>query len=70
MEFFMQLFPGIGTFFAVEPVIAVARIVLIVFGFVLACLGFKRTLEPLILSPMLRPLWMPCRSIFSSQSII
>lgn len=34
MEFFMQLFPGIGTFFAVEPVIAVARIVLIVFGFV------------------------------------
>ena len=23
MEFFMQLFPGIGTFFAVEPVIAV-----------------------------------------------
>ena len=28
MEFFMQLFPGIGTFFAVEPVIAVARIVL------------------------------------------
>ncbi|MFQ7450904.1 MAG: sodium ion-translocating decarboxylase subunit beta [Flavonifractor plautii] len=52
MEFFMQLFPGIGTFFAVEPVIAVARIVLIVFGFVLACLGFKRTLEPLIMVPM------------------
>ena len=49
----MQLFPGIGTFFAVEPVIAVARIVLIVFGFVLACLGFKRTLEPpLIMVPM------------------
>ena len=45
-------FPGIGTFFAVEPVIAVARIVLIVFGFVLACLGFKRTLEPLIMVPM------------------
>ena len=44
MEFFMQLFPGIGTFFAVEPVIAVARIVLIVFGFVLACLGFKLSL--------------------------
>ena len=49
MEFFMQLCPGIGTFFAVEPVIAVARIVLIVFGFVLACLGFKRTLEQLII---------------------
>lgn len=32
--------------------IAVARIVLIVFGFVLACLGFKRTLEPLIAVPM------------------
>ena len=36
----------------IHILIAVARIVLIVFGFVLACLGFKRTLEPLIMVPM------------------
>lgn len=36
----------------VEPVIAIARIFLIVLGFVLAYLGFKGTLEPLIMIPM------------------
>ncbi len=52
LELFSQLFPGIGTFFAVEPAIALARIGLIVLGFTLAYLGFKRTLEPLIMVPM------------------
>jgi oxaloacetate decarboxylase beta subunit len=52
MDFLMQLFPGIGTFFEVDLKIAIARIVLIVLGFVLAYLGFNRTLEPLIMVPM------------------
>lgn len=52
MGSFSQLFPGIGTFFAVSPQIAFARVFLIVLGFVLAYLGFKRTLEPLIMVPM------------------
>lgn len=52
MEFFLQLFPGIGTFFTMEPQIAAARLVLIGIGLALAWLGFKRTLEPLIMIPM------------------
>ena len=52
MEFFLQLFPGIGTFFTMEPQIAAARLVLIGIGLALAWLGFKRTLEPLIMVPM------------------
>lgn len=51
-ELLIQLFPGISTFFAVEPAVAVARAVLIVLGFFLAYFGFKRTLEPLIMVPM------------------
>ncbi|CAH2603680.1 Carboxybiotin decarboxylase [Rhodovastum atsumiense] len=47
-----SVFPGIGTLFIQEPVIAFARIALIVLGFFLAYLGFKRTLEPLIMVPM------------------
>ena len=47
-----SLFPGIDTFFAVEPQVAVARIALILLGFALAYLGFKRKLEPLIMVPM------------------
>lgn len=46
------LFPGIGTFFAVEPSVAFARIFLILLGMVLAYLGFTRKLEPLIMVPM------------------
>ena len=52
MDVLANLFPGIGTFFAVEPKIAIARIFLIVLGFVLAYLGFKRTLEPLVFAPV------------------
>ena len=47
-----QLVPGISTLFAMEPQIAIARIILIALGFTLAYLGFKRTLEPLIMVPM------------------
>ncbi len=49
---FSTLFPGIGTFFAVEPAVAFARIFLILLGMVLAYLGFTRKLEPLIMVPM------------------
>jgi len=52
MNMFFQIFPGIGTLFAVEPKICIARIFLILFGIFLAYLGFKRTLEPLIMVPM------------------
>lgn len=51
-DLLVQLFPGISTFFAMEPVVAVARAALIVLGFFLAYFGFKRTLEPLIMVPM------------------
>ena len=51
-ELLAQLFPGISTFFAVEANIAIARVALIALGFLLAYLGFKRTLEPLIMVPM------------------
>mgnify|MGYP000056570768 CR=1 FL=1 len=52
MDLLIQLFPGISTFFAVEPVIAVARVALIILGFILAYFGFMGTLEPLIMVPM------------------
>lgn len=41
-----------GTFFAQDPSIAIARFALIIFGVILAYLGFKGTLEPLIMIPM------------------
>ena len=55
IDFLTQLFPGISTFFmqfADDPKIAIARLFLIVLGFILAYLGFKGTLEPLIMVPM------------------
>ena len=52
MELLTTLFPGIGTMLAQEPAIAIARIVLIVAGFILAYMGFTRKLEPLIMVPM------------------
>lgn len=52
MEWLANLFPGVGTLFAVSPDIAIARIFLICFGFVLAYMGFQRKLEPLIMVPM------------------
>jgi len=47
-----NLFPGIFSFFVQDSAIVYARIFLILFGFLLAYLGFTRTLEPLIMVPM------------------
>jgi Na+-transporting malonate decarboxylase carboxybiotin decarboxylase subunit len=52
VEVLYNLFPGIFTFFVQDYGIVLARIFLITFGFILAYLGFKRTLEPLIMVPM------------------
>ena len=52
MDIFVKLFSGIGTFFIEDPKIAIARILLIILGFVLAWMGFRRKLEPLIMVPM------------------
>lgn len=52
MNIVATLFPGIASLFVQDPVIAGARLALIIFGFFLAYLGFKRTLEPLIMVPM------------------
>jgi oxaloacetate decarboxylase beta subunit len=48
----IQLFPGIGTMFVQDPVIAFSRIGMIALGFLLAYMGMKRKLEPLIMVPM------------------
>lgn len=52
MDIFIKLFSGIGTFYLDEPIIGIMRIALIVAGFSLAYLGFKRKLDPLIMIPM------------------
>lgn len=55
MEFLatlQQMFPGIGTFFEQDTAVVIARIFLILLGFILALYGYKRTLEPLIMVPM------------------
>lgn len=52
MEILLRLFSGIGTFFTEDPLIALVRFLLIVCGFALAYLGFKRKLDPLIMVPM------------------
>lgn len=51
-EILTNLFPGIFSLFIQERSVAFARVFLIAFGFVLAYLGFKRKLEPLIMIPM------------------
>ncbi len=48
----IQLFSGVGSFFIQDPKIAIARIVLIIFGALLAYAGFTKKLEPLIMVPM------------------
>lgn len=55
MNMFDQLtyiFPGIGTMFIQDPVIAFSRVGMIGLGFLLAIMGFRRKLEPLIMVPM------------------
>ena len=49
---FLHLFQGIATMVASDPLIAVARIVLIALGISFVYLGAKGTLEPLIMIPM------------------
>lgn len=49
---FFDLFQGIGTLFEAEPIIAIARIMLIILGCALVYFGVKGTLEPLIMIPM------------------
>ena len=51
-KIFMNLFPGILSFAVQDLKIAVARVVLIIIGFLLALYGYKRKLEPLIMIPM------------------
>jgi oxaloacetate decarboxylase beta subunit len=52
MDQLTQLFPGVFSLFLQPPLIACARVGLIVFGIALAYYGFKRVLEPLIMVPM------------------
>ncbi len=49
---FLQIFQGIATMVASEPLIVVARIALIALGMLFVYLGIKGTLEPLIMVPM------------------
>lgn len=49
---FSLLFQGIGTLFAQDPTIAIARVVLIGLGMLIVYLGKRGTLEPLIMIPM------------------
>lgn len=51
-DMLLHLFPGISSLFLQDATVSATRIFLIAFGFVLAYLGFKRTLEPLIMVPM------------------
>jgi oxaloacetate decarboxylase beta subunit len=52
MEQIIQLFPGISSLFLQPPLIACARVGLIVIGIALAYYGFKRVMEPLVMVPM------------------
>lgn len=52
MDILLRLFSGIGTFLTEDPIIAITRFILIVTGFILAYLGFRRKLDPLIMVPM------------------
>jgi oxaloacetate decarboxylase beta subunit len=49
---FLQIFQGIATLVASEPIIAIARVVLMGLGISFVYLGAKGTLEPLIMIPM------------------
>ncbi len=48
----LNIFQGIGTLFAQEPNIAIARIALILLGILMVYLGKREILEPLIMIPM------------------
>jgi oxaloacetate decarboxylase beta subunit len=70
MDFILQLLPGISTFLEVEPKFAIARVLLIAFGFLLAYLGFKGTLEPLIMVPMgIGMIGVNCGTLFLPENM-
>ena len=48
----LQIFQGIATMVASEPIIAIARVMLIALGIMFVYLGANGTLEPLIMIPM------------------
>ncbi len=48
----LQIFQGIATMVASDPIIAIARVALIALGIAFVYLGAKGTLEPLIMIPM------------------
>ena len=52
MEIWIEMFPGISSFFLSDPLLAAARLCLILLGFALAYFGFRGKLEPLIMVPM------------------
>ncbi len=49
---FMSIFPGIESFFLMDSGMAIARILLILLGFFLCYLGYKKILDPLLMVPM------------------
>ncbi len=49
---FINIFPGIKSFALMEPQMAVARVGLILLGFLLCYLGYKHILDPLLMVPM------------------
>ena len=52
MDNFINIFPGIQSFFQMPPEMAFARVFLIGLGFLILYLGCKEILEPLIMVPM------------------
>ena len=48
----LDLFQGLGTLFVQDPTVALARVGLILLGFLLIYLGKKGVLEPLLMIPM------------------
>jgi len=48
----LSIFQGFATLFSSDPIISVARLLLMVFGMVLVYLGAKGVLEPLVMLPM------------------
>ena len=49
---FLSIFPGIESFFYMSAEMAIARILLILLGFFLCYLGYKKILDPLLMIPM------------------
>ncbi|MDP6405836.1 MAG: sodium ion-translocating decarboxylase subunit beta, partial [Alphaproteobacteria bacterium] len=49
---FLQIFQGIATLLASDPLIAFSRVALIALGIAFVYLGARGTLEPLIMIPM------------------